>query len=226
MSLARTRNETGGNSFNPAAAQATATDRASAALLVLCGLPASGKTSIAHSLLRNSAEIHVHSLHVCFDSIITASMQAQAQDQSSSAASFSARATSSANSKDQHNDHWQASRASALSLIRSSLHLAAGSGVGCHTLVIADDNMQFRSMRHECYQLAAAEGAAYLQLYLPCTAEDAVKKNADRWAAQILPEGQATVVPMAAIASTTGKNGLIAKPARLSAIYFTGLKSE
>lgn len=180
MSPTHSRSEKGGDSSNPAAAKATATDRASAALLVLCGLPASGKTSIAHSLLRNSAECHVHSLHVCFDSILTANMQAQAPEQSSAAGSFPAHAPSSATSKDEHNSNWQASRASALSLIRSSLHLAAGSPLGCHTLVIADDNMQFRSMRHECYQLAAAEGAAYLQLYMPCTAEDAVKRNAAR----------------------------------------------
>ncbi|MEW5313586.1 MAG: hypothetical protein WDW38_005143 [Sanguina aurantia] len=56
---------------------------------------------------------------------------------------------------------------------------ARGSAQG-HTLVIADDNMQFRSMRYECYQLAAAEGAAYMQLYLPCSAQDAVARNAGR----------------------------------------------
>ncbi|MEW5300946.1 MAG: hypothetical protein WDW36_003835 [Sanguina aurantia] len=57
--------------------------------------------------------------------------------------------------------------------------------------------MQFRSMRYECYQLAAAEGAAYMQLYLPCSAQDAVARNAGR-PQHATPVSEASILKMAA----------------------------
>jgi tRNA uridine 5-carbamoylmethylation protein Kti12 len=54
-------------------------------------------------------------------------------------------------------------------------------------LVIADDNMQYRSMRGECYALARAAGAAIVLLYLQCAETLAQQRNSSRPAGQRVP---------------------------------------
>ncbi|EFN58869.1 hypothetical protein CHLNCDRAFT_140755 [Chlorella variabilis] len=65
-----------------------------------------------------------------------------------------------------------------------------------HRLVIADDNMQYRSMRGQCYALARAAGAAVVLLYLECSKQLAQQRNAARPVAQRVPA--ATISRMAA----------------------------
>ena len=54
---------------------------------------------------------------------------------------------------------------------------SAATGCGAPTtqqmprLVIADDNMQYRSMRYQCFKLARKCGAAYLQIFVQCSPE-------------------------------------------------------
>lgn len=168
--------------------QQSGIDRAKTALLVTCGLPAAGKSSAVQALLQHNSDALFNCVHICFDSVISATMQSaclhQDQTRAAAAAALQADATESSSriSSEQPtaSDAWQTSRASALSLLRVSLQSAARGSAQGHTLIIADDNMQFRSMRYECYQLAAAAGAAYMQLYLPCSAQEAVARNAVR----------------------------------------------
>jgi tRNA uridine 5-carbamoylmethylation protein Kti12 len=46
--------------------------------------------------------------------------------------------------------------------------------------VIADDNFHLKSMRRQCYQIACRTGAAYAQIYLPCSPEEAKLNNLAR----------------------------------------------
>ena len=46
--------------------------------------------------------------------------------------------------------------------------LACGTQRRTRVLVVVDDNMQYRSMRYRCFQLARRHRAAYMQLYVRC----------------------------------------------------------
>jgi len=54
-------------------------------------------------------------------------------------------------------------------------------------LVIADDNLQYRSMRWQCYGLARAAGAAVVLLHLQCSEQLAHERNAQRPAGERVP---------------------------------------
>ena len=54
------------------------------------------------------------------------------------------------------------------------------------TLIIVDDNMQYRSMRYRCFQLARLYGAAVMQLHIQCPLELSLQRNATR--ASAVPE--------------------------------------
>ncbi|DBA80167.1 TPA: hypothetical protein ACH3X2_007636 [Trebouxia sp. C0005] len=80
----------------------------------------------------------------------------------------------------------QKARESAMSQVEQELHSATASTLD--GLVIVDDNMYYRSMRHDCLQLARKYQAAYIQLYIRCPAEVALQRNASRSQHQGVPE--------------------------------------
>ncbi|KAK9813223.1 hypothetical protein WJX72_010984 [[Myrmecia] bisecta] len=141
---------------------------ASACLLVLCGLPAAGKTTIAIALAAAAAGQSVKTEVVCFD-------DAHPQGTGSSESAIQAFDPTL----------WKASRQAAICKVQQLLsapHTASSTdgASGGQLLVIVDDNMQYRSMRHECFKLARAHQAAYVQIYLPVSLEEALQRNACR----------------------------------------------
>ncbi|CAM9181982.1 unnamed protein product [Ectocarpus sp. 8 AP-2014] len=61
-------------------------------------------------------------------------------------------------------------------------------------VVLADDNMHFRSMRHEVFRLARKYGCGYAQVFFPTDVEIAVKRNTARGT----PVAEAVIRKMAA----------------------------
>lgn len=55
-------------------------------------------------------------------------------------------------------------------------------------LVIVDDNMHLRSMRHACYRVAAEEQAAFLTVHVTAPLETLLARNAGRKGAECVPE--------------------------------------
>lgn len=55
-------------------------------------------------------------------------------------------------------------------------------------LLIVDDTMHYRSMRAECWRIARATGAAYLHAHIKCPLETALERNQQRPPGQRVPE--------------------------------------
>ncbi|KAF5827903.1 seryl-tRNA kinase [Dunaliella salina] len=150
--------------------------RAHACLLCLVGLPASGKTSLARSLASTCTQsglgqpVAVH--HICFDDFEREALSPQ--DPSGNDNSFSPEA-------------WQASRHCAFECAANLLEQSKNKEAGTLHLVIIDDNLQYRSMRAQCFQLARNHSAAYAQLYLDCSLETSKARNAKRSGREQVP---------------------------------------
>ena len=110
-----------------------------ACLVVLCGLPGAGKSTLCRTL-RDSMDVLFEApspkiWHVCFDDVensLAASSQAE---------SFSA-------------EVWQKSRKKAHEAVERLLSKNCAAGSGNRHLILVDDNMYYRSMRHSMFQLA------------------------------------------------------------------------
>ena len=61
--------------------------------------------------------------------------------------------------------------------------LSSSLSTSAPTLIIVDDNMQYRSMRYRSYQLARRYGAAVMQLHLQCPLELSLQRNMVRMSA-------------------------------------------
>ncbi|GLC36903.1 hypothetical protein PLESTM_000516700 [Pleodorina starrii] len=142
-------------------------NRAKCALLVLCGLPGSGKTTLAKAIREHLLRHHEPFLKsgpfcdvqiVTFDDWLHPELQQLAGQ-------FSA-------------DAWQRSRQAALAHLLSALERAQSNA--SHTLIIADDNHHLRSMRYELFRAARDRGAAFLQLYVGCSPQQALARNQRR----------------------------------------------
>lgn len=143
--------------------------RAQLCLLAVCGLPAAGKTSVIEQL-RASLPSQLVCSCVCFDEIEHSKGGLYGSEQ---AVTFDAVA-------------WKKARESAMSKVEQELLSATASSQD--RLVIVDDNMYYRSMRHECLQLARKHQAAYIQLYITCPVDTALQRNASRSQGVRVPE--------------------------------------
>ncbi|KAG2495122.1 hypothetical protein HYH03_006732 [Edaphochlamys debaryana] len=90
-------------------------------------------------------------------------------------------------------DAWQRSRSAArqriLALLKPEETCAADAPARApYTLIIADDNNHLRSMRHELFQAARDHGAAFLQLHVPVSLQDALARNRRRSGVEAVPE--------------------------------------
>eukprot|EP00198_Chlamydomonas_reinhardtii_P002137 XP_001691473.1 seryl-tRNA(Sec) kinase [Chlamydomonas reinhardtii] len=150
--------------------------RARAALLLLCGLPASGKSSLAarlEELLTNTpttANSHFRIARVIlvhFDDFLHAELARQFFSQ----------------------EAWQRSRTAALERLMGALEAAMGEDEsGGHVLVIADDNFQLRSMRHALFRAARDRGMAFIQAHVDCSLATACTRNQQRTGLAAVPQ--------------------------------------
>lgn len=185
------------------------------ALVVLCGLPGAGKTSLCRALaahMETEQNCKIACNHVCFDDVL--------QDMLTDGQGFSP-------------ELWRAGRQAALHRIQrllaapphdwptgaSSAHLSAadllhsdrnapgargirgqqaasttnglpspaGMQQPLRGVVLADDNNYYESMRQQLFRMAAAAGAACLQLHVACSPATAAARNAARPAAHQVP---------------------------------------
>lgn len=74
-------------------------------------------------------------------------------------------------------DAWHKSRQKAVDLVH---RLHAERSETRMTVIVIDDNMQYRSMRHTFYQMARSRQCRFLQLYVDISLEDALARNARR----------------------------------------------
>lgn len=173
--------------------------RAPVCLLLLCGLPGAGKTSLARALEEQAAQNCVEARLINFDEhgCQPSNTSRDAGDAGGLAdGSFDAAA-------------WQQARRQAMEAVEAALrvdkttggiacdaaqhqmekeqqHAAPQSPAPCR-LVIADDNMHLRGMRWQCYSLARTARAAAVLLYVRCSAAMALQRNASRPPAQRVP---------------------------------------
>lgn len=81
---------------------------------------------------------------------------------------------------------WRRSREGAFAKLISLVEHAQREGSG-DTLIMADDNMHYRSMRYELFQLARDRGLAFMQLYMSCSLQVAKERNAQRTGSAHVP---------------------------------------
>lgn len=152
-------------------------------LLILTGLPAAGKSSVAASLRASSRDYATHV--VSFDAVYEECIMAA--DASSAPASASA---SAAHGAPAHapirwdRDIWAASRVLAWSRVRTAItsaaHASRAPASPSRTLVIADDNLYYASMRRHARIIARECGAALLCAHIHCPVHVALARNAAR----------------------------------------------
>lgn len=174
----------------------------SGALLLFCGLPAAGKSTLARQLLVDGPEQLLQHLaprgvravrvwHICFDAVLEALQSQRGTDEFDPVL-------------------WRESRDLVLAAVgaffaaaepRLELPCAIHSEAcgdecaPCMHVLVLDDNMHYRSMRRTYYRLARDARVAVCTLGLPISLELALARNAPRPAAQRVAE--ATIRGMA-----------------------------
>jgi len=112
-------------------------------ILILCGLPGSGKTSIASSITNNATELISQSLHkqvsvtvkhICFDNVYAELLAHHKLDRGAWGPSL-----------------WHKARAMCYDQTKNEVQ----SSKETPKIIIVDDNMYYRSMRRPYYVLAA-----------------------------------------------------------------------
>lgn len=134
-------------------------------LLVLCGLPAAGKSHLARLLQQSAAALDsaVKVEVVSFDAFLPPS-EPDAFDVSA----------------------WHRSRKAAFQAVEVLLH----EEVRENRVVVVDDNMQYKSMRKKCVQLAqqATLPTSVCVVYVHVDVDEAVRRNGQRGEEERVPE--------------------------------------
>ena len=139
---------------------------AHACLLLVCGLPGSGKTSFCRALVAQGG-LGAKWVHVCYDEV----EQGLRFDQSK----FDP-------------DTWQQARMKVVSDVRQLLEASSASEHGM--VIVLDDNMYYRSMRKRWYHLCRECSCAYRQLFLQASEEVCIQRNEQRDARSRVPESE------------------------------------
>lgn len=123
-------------------------------LVLLFGLPASGKSALARAI-RSLASADTSVVIISYDEHLSL---LKPPDQTFSPAM------------------WKRNRDACLDLSKSHLRSQLAPGV-CRRLVILDDNMQFYSMRKEAYNIAREVRCAFVQVHISCPVDLCLERN-------------------------------------------------
>lgn len=136
-------------------------------IVVLLGLPASGKSWLAGKLCSFLTENNCIVNCATFDTIVSLEKQAEIAVSSSS----------------EMIKHY---RREMKDTVESFLKVPNPSSKKC--VVIVDDNNYYRSMRYEYHQLAAKFYTGYLQIYVKCEVSEALLQNSSRPQSSRVPD--------------------------------------
>lgn len=198
-------------------------------LVLLVGLPGSGKTKLCKALKALSEETENFGklvlAHVCYDKLIPLSVQREFVEQKKSEEksgkdhnrtdgenceiTVENESTKELKTMDEEKDFegdgnegqsisedWKSARLKIHSQVDQLLHfintrrtqssvedffgIPFGALEGDMCVILLDDNFYYRSMRYEFYQLARRHSAAFCQLYMECSVEEAMQHNSMR----------------------------------------------
>ncbi|XP_070783379.1 L-seryl-tRNA(Sec) kinase isoform X2 [Enoplosus armatus] len=181
-----------------AAGEAGGVGRASACLCVLCGLPAAGKSTLAHKVLNTAAQHGWRASVVPYDDLIPEH-------------AFHTRVVEDGVKMQDMHTKWKLHRQAVLRCIEQFLekpHVLAELPSSCQInraaweqciqtlqqpealdhsqadraslLFLLDDNFYYPSMRYEVYQLARKYSLGFCQVYLQCDLESCISRNQSR----------------------------------------------
>lgn len=151
-------------------------------LLVLIGLPGSGKTTLAKTLsnsFNNNSKHNYYFVHVCYDELLSNSNQYLESEWKS--------ARSEVAVKIENLIKAFKSRSKELCPNEFTKDFEAILSSNTNIVVIADDNMYFKSMRYTLYQIARNQNISYAQIFLNCDLENAFLKNSQRKSDLMIP---------------------------------------
>lgn len=138
-----------------------------ALLVVLCGLPASGKSTLAKALAHHAESSGVRAVCVHFDDWERARQDADG--------GFDPVA-------------WKAARGRGMEAARAALQRDQKNNRGSsNVVVVLDDTMHYTSMRLQCWRLARACGSTYCQVHVDCPLALCLERNAMRDKASRIP---------------------------------------
>lgn len=140
-------------------------ENSSRVLVLLLGLPAAGKTSLARGLAATTRGD---------TSIVIVSYDEHLSLLSPSDGPFSS-------------DLWRRNRDSCINLCKSQLSTQLSPG-HCRQVVVVDDNMQFFSMRKEVYKLARDMQCAFVQVHVSSPLELCLQRNKTRKKSSQVPD--------------------------------------
>jgi len=180
---------------------------AGACVMLLMGLPGSGKTTLCRKLFEsrtNTCSDHAKQfsvIHICYDDMMPDKLLQPAMSPASTLPNDIPleQATSELEWKKTRRDVLQAVRAFLINHTKHEYEEPDESDkndmlvkfhelarqrnvkVGCGNLVLLiDDNMFYRSMRYEYYQLARQLEVSFASVYVQCSVDDALRNNKQR----------------------------------------------
>jgi O-phosphoseryl-tRNA(Sec) kinase len=157
-------------------------------LVIIIGLPGSGKTTLCRALVeflktscKTSNGIAQHAVPICYDKMIPVNVfsyqdnGSQWKEARRGIANYVKNLVSYFKGLEQHNiaNSFEISvREELLKLLQNEKQR--------RLYIIIDDNMYYRSMRYEYYQLARLHNLSFCQLFVQCNVTDALKYNLSR----------------------------------------------
>ncbi|CAM9316503.1 unnamed protein product [Discosporangium mesarthrocarpum] len=166
-------------------------------LVCCCGLPGSGKTTFCQDVCTKFQSYVTQTTsnsccggawagiskitNVCFDDYIEWRLE-EVENQN---LGVSKDLLSDYDSKGSPSHWWHEARRDALTAVVAAASSSAtktyegGGNTGVH-MVLVDDNMHFRSMRHEIMVVAREHSCGYAQAYFPVPVETAIKRDSAR----------------------------------------------